>query len=153
MECAYTCCITGHREIPAEKLAWVEERLQYELLHAVQAGYTHFVSGFAAGADLIFANAVVGMKEQFPVTLEAAIPYPGRLKTPDRVFHALLEKCDIVRIHSNQYCRQCYQIRNRYMVDVSSLVIAVYDGRQIGGTAATIRYARQIGRNIREIRL
>lgn len=132
---------------------WVEEQLRHELMEAVQAGYIHFISGFAAGADLIFASTVAEMKGRFPITLEAAIPYPERLKTPDRAFHALLEKCDIVQIHSSQYCRQCYQIRNRYMVDVSSLVFAVYDGRQTGGTAATLRYARQTGRAIREIHL
>lgn len=153
MEQKYTCCVTGHRDIPAEKLAWAQEQLRHELMLAVQVGYTHFISGFAAGADLIFTGAVAEMKGRFPITLEAAIPYPGRLKTPDNTFHALLKKCDTVRIHSSQYCRQCYMIRNRYMVDASSLVIAVYDGRGTGGTAATIRYTRQTGRDIREVRL
>lgn len=37
-------------------------------------------------------------------------------------------------------------IRNHYMVDHSQRVIAVYDGRSGGGTAATIRYARPDGR-------
>ena len=44
-------------------------------------------------------------------------------------------------------------IRNRYMVNASSLVIAVHDGRLSGGTAATIRCAREAGRTIREILL
>ena len=32
-------------------------------------------------------------------------------------------------------------IRNRYMVALSSRIIAVYDGREKGGTFFTIRYA------------
>jgi len=44
-------------------------------------------------------------------------------------------------------------VRNRYMVDCSTLVIAVHDGRKSGGTAATMRYALQMKRNVKEIRL
>ena len=44
-------------------------------------------------------------------------------------------------------------VRNRYMVDCPTMVIAVHDGRKSGGTAATIRYANQAKRIVREIRL
>ena len=33
--------------------------------------------------------------------------------------------------------------RNRYMVDRSALLLAVYDGMPKGGTAGTLAYARQ----------
>ena len=34
-------------------------------------------------------------------------------------------------------------LRNKKMVDLGSLVVALWDGRKIGGTWATIEYARQ----------
>ena len=37
------------------------------------------------------------------------------------------------------------QRRNRYMVDHSGLLLAVYDGSPTGGTCFTIRYALQRG--------
>ena len=40
----------------------------------------------------------------------------------------------------HHYDRGCMQRRNRYMVDRSGLLIAVYDG-QPGGTMQTIAYA------------
>lgn len=40
-------------------------------------------------------------------------------------------------------------IRNRYMVALSSRIIAVYDGREKGGTFFTIRYAHTMEREIR----
>ena len=43
-------------------------------------------SGFAAGVDLIFAGIVADLKREYPITLEAAIPYPGRMDTPDKAF-------------------------------------------------------------------
>ena len=39
------------------------------------------------------------------------------------------------------------QKRNRYMVDNSDIVIAVWDGTP-GGTENTVRYAEKLGRKI-----
>ena len=153
MDKAYTCCVTGHRDIPEEKIPYVHSQLLQELLHVMEGGYTHFISGFASGVDLIFAEIVSNLKRKYPITLEAAIPYSGRMNTPDQTFHRLLKECDIVRIHTDKYCKCCYMVRNRYMVDHSTLVIAVHDGRKSGGTAATIRYAYQMRRIVREIKL
>ena len=107
--------------------------------------------GFAAGIDLIFAGIVADLKGEYPITLEAAIPYPGRVNTPNEVFQCLLKECDIVKVHTGQYSKNCYIVRNRYMVDCSALVIAVHDGRKSGGTAATIKYAHKMERDVREI--
>lgn len=39
--------------------------------------------------------------------------------------------------------------RNRYMVNQSQRIIAVYDGRLCGGTAATVWYAK--GKDVRVV--
>ena len=153
MDKEHTCCVTGHRDIPADKVQYVQMQLRQELLQAIQSGYTHFISGFSAGVDLIFARMVADLKSKYPVTLEAVIPYPGRVNTPNEVFQCLLKECDIVKVHTGQYSKNCYMVRNRYMVDCSTLVIAVHDGRKSGGTAATIKYARQMERDVRKIEL
>ena len=153
MDKEHTCCVTGHRDIPADKIQYVQMQLRQELLQAIQSGYTHFISGFAAGVDLIFAGIVADLKREYPITLEAAIPYPGRMNTPDEVFQCLLKECDIVKVHTDRYSKSCYMVRNRYMIDCSALVIAVHDGRKSGGTAATIKYARQMERDVSEIEL
>ena len=153
MDKEHTCCVTGHRNIPADKIQYVQMQLRQELLQAIQSGYTHFISGFAAGVDLIFAGIVADLKSKYPITLEAAIPYLGRMDTPDKAFQRLLKECDIVQVHTDQYSKGCYMVRNRYMVDCSALVIAVHDGRKNGGTAATIKYARQMERDVSEIEL
>ena len=44
-------------------------------------------------SDLIFAGIVAGLKQKYPITLEAAIPYPGRMNTPDKEFQRLLKAC------------------------------------------------------------
>lgn len=153
MDKEHTCCITGHRDIPIEKTLYVQNKLYQELLLAIQSGYTHFISGFAFGADLIFAEIIVDLEHKYPITLEAAIPYPGRMNTPDKTFHRLLKECDVVKVHTGQYSKNCYMVRNRHMVDCSTRVIAVHDGHKGGGTAATMRYAYRMERDVKEIRL
>ena len=153
MDKEHTCCVTGHRDIPADKIQYVQMQLRQELLQAIQSGYTHFISGFAAGVDLIFAGIVADLKREYPITLEAAIPYLGRMNTPDKVFQCLLKECDIAKVHTDRYSKSCYMVRNRYMIDCSTLVIAVHDGRKSGGTAATIRYANRKRCDLREVRL
>ena len=151
MDKEHTCCVTGHRDIPADKIQYVQMQLRQELLQAILSGYTHFISGFAAGVDLIFAGIVADLKHEYPITLEAAIPYQDRVKSPDKTFQCLLKECDIIKVHTDRYSKSCFMVRNRYMVDCSALVIAVHDSRKSGGTAATISYAHRMNRDVREI--
>ena len=149
-----TCCITGHRTIPEEKLDYVKSEIQKEVLQAVEDGYTHFISGFAQGVDLMFAAVVAELKkENRSLTLEAAIPYKRRLNSKNQTFQDLLAVCDNVTVLCDKYTSQCFFIRNRYMVDKSSRILAVHDGRGTGGTFYTIQYAKKVEKEIREIRL
>ena len=50
------------------------------------------------------------------------------MKTPDETFQRLIRCCDTVKIHSDSYFKGCYLRRNRYLVDQSQRVIAVYNG-------------------------
>ena len=147
------CCVTGHRTIPPERYAEVKAQLQREIQKAIRDGYTHFISGFAQGADLLFAQLVAEYKPCYAITLEAAIPYAGRMKTADETFRRLIGSCDKVSVLSVEYHPGCYQKRNRYMVDAAARVLAVYDGRSTGGTASTVRYAYTHQREVRLISL
>lgn len=149
-----TCCVTGHRNIPEDKRAYVETELKKEVLSAIEEGYTRFISGFAEGADLIFAAIVAELKTQGQsLLLEAAIPHAGRLKNKNQLFHKLITACDDVKVLCGSYSRGCYFARNRYMVDESSRVIAVYKGQESGGTFFTMQYARKQGRTLRIIKI
>ncbi len=139
-----TCCVTGHRDAPQMNWARIEEELRNEIRRAIDEGFVRFLSGFANGADLLFARLVAEEKARgAAVLLEAAIPYPGRLNTPNPLFQQLIRRCDEVKVHSRAYSKSCYMVRNRYMVDESARVLAVYDGRPGGGTAATVKYAQK----------
>gem|GEM_PF-252240 len=148
-----TCCVTGHRDISEEHLETVHLGLRREIDRAVAEGYTRFLSGFARGADLYFAQIVAELKASNPaIRLEALLPYRARLLSKEPLFQKLIAACDAVSIQSEDYIPGCFFERDRALVEAASLVIAVYDGRPAGGTRYTLRYARSVGREVRHVR-
>ena len=83
----------------------------------------------------------------------AAIPYQKRLDTLRKAERtkALIDLCTEIYIAAEDYRPSVYVKRNRYMVERSDRVIAVYDGREKGGTVGTIRLAHTMKKELREI--
>lgn len=149
-----TCCVTGHRDIPAEEMAPVKEALRREIKKAVNDGFTVFLSGFADGVDQYFAEMILELQNKNPdLKLIAVLPYQKRKDSLCQKEHtnALLDACAEVIIIQEEYRPNVYSKRNRYMVEHADRVIAVYDGREKGGTVKTIRYAHQFRKELREI--
>ena len=148
------CGVTGHREIPAEYMEQAEQGLLREIEKAIADGYTYFISGFADGADQLFAGIVLEKAKENPVLhLEAAIPYRNRYKRlmEDERTRGMLEACTKVEVISEEWASNVYMKRNRYMVGQADRVIAVYDGREKGGTVSTIRMVHAQRKEMREV--
>ena len=150
------CGVTGHREIPAEYMEQAEQDLRREIEKAIADGYTYFISGFADGADQLFARIVLEKAKENPaLRLEAAIPYRNRYKRlmEDERTRAMLESCTKVEVVSVsvEWASNVYMKRNRYMVGQADRVIAVYDGREKGGTVSTIRMVHAQRKEMREV--
>jgi len=149
-----TCCITGHRDISLDKVEYVGRELQREIDEALRDGYRTFITGFAQGTDMLFARLVDMRRGDYPdIFLEAALPYAGRTKQLTRDERERLSRCDEIKIISEKYHSGCFFQRNRYLVHSSSRVIAVYDGREEGGTWQTIRFARINEKDLRIIEI
>ena len=149
-----TCCVTGHRDIPEEQIDNVKQSLEREVDRAIRDGFTSFLSGFAEGTDLLFAEIVAERIAKNPaLKLIAAIPYRRRLDTLQKSERtkALIDLCAEIYVASEGYHPSVYAKRNRYMVERSDRVIAVYDGREKGGTVGTIRLAHMMKKELREI--
>lgn len=149
-----TCCVTGHRDIPAEQIGHIRKSLEQEVDRAISDGFTCFISGFADGVDLLFAGIVAERIAKNPaLKLIAAIPYRRRLDTLKKSerTRALIDLCVEIYVAGEEYHPSVYAKRNRYMVERSDRVIAVYDGREKGGTVGTIRLAHTTKKELREI--
>ena len=160
MDIEQTCCFTGHRP---EKLPWrydesdprcveLKGRLAAALGDAYGKGKRHFICGMAQGADFYFCEAALALRENRPgVTVEAALPCEEqaarwRERDRDRYF-GLIRRCDFETMVQHHYDRGCMLRRDRYMVDRSSMLIAVYGG-MLGGTMYTLSYAMKHGLDI-----
>ena len=135
-------CITGHRDISEEKIDYVREQLRKEVEQAIEDGFTMFLYGMADGSDLEFGAIVAEKKETHPTLfLEAVIPYENRFKSKNPRFKQVLAQCNGVKLIAKEYSPDCFFVRNRYLVENSQRVIAVFDGRERSGTAQTMRMA------------
>ena len=142
------CCFTGHR--PGKLSRPVDDikvDLENEILASINGGYTTFITGMACGTDIWAGNIVVRLKDRFPdLRLIAAVPFPAFPEgwpAPWRErYGQLLRAADLVRVISPEYHDAAYALRNRWMIDHSAKLIAVYNGRP-GGTRNTIAYARE----------
>ena len=86
------------------------------------------------------------------MTLECAIPYEEQaakwtIPQRDRYFDIIV-RSDTASQLQGTYSRDCMKRRNRYMVEKSGHVLAVWDGAARGGTGQTVRYARELGREM-----
>lgn len=156
MENEITCTFTGHRP-SSYSFGYDEENYDCLNLKAILVkqigalignGVKTFLTGMALGADIWCAEIVLKFKEAYPdIRLIAVIPCETQadrwsVEQRERYFN-ILAKCDETVYISRHYTNDCMFRRNRWLIDHSSFVIAVYNGSPKGGTAYTVEYARR----------
>ncbi len=148
----HTCCFTGHRELPSGQENIIKEKLTAVLTELIQDGITDFLAGGAIGFDMLAEEAVLALKEAYPfIRLHIIVPCSNQtLKWSSdnvRKYKELNSKADEVKIMAQSYYRGCMQVRNRYMVDNSSVLVA-YLTKTTGGSAGTVKDAEKKGLKI-----
>lgn len=149
MEKSKTCCFTGHRRLPKDKMEHILKRLTQEVDNLISQGVTDFISGGALGFDQIAASLIASKKETgHTIRLIFALPCRNQdamwSTAQKKLYHGLLDAADEIIYVSEDYCDGCMRKRNRYMVNRSVYCIcaAIYP---TGGTAQTVRFAKQKG--------
>ncbi len=134
-----TCCFAGHRRLPIEEIPYIKERLKQEIEAMVLLGVTIFLSGGAAGFDMLAAEVVNSLKQTYPqLRLIFVLPY----EKAETKIHGFQADGDVVL--SVNYYRGCMHTRNRFMVDHSAWCIA-YLRADSGGTKYTVDLAKKKG--------
>lgn len=159
----YTCCFTGHRpkklpfkiEHDDEQFQKLKSVLSTEILRLIaQEKVTHFISGMAIGVDTICAEIILNLKSEYGITLECAIPCRNQNakwnELQKATYEQILRQADIITYLQDDYSRGCMQKRNKYMVDKSLYIIAVWNGKK-SGTKNTVTYAQKKNRKIKII--
>ena len=153
------CAFTGHRpksfpwgyDESALGCVLLKEVLAVQISALAEQGVTDFLSGMAQGVDLWCAQIVLDLKKKNPaLKLHANLPCEGQESkwsvSAREIYHSILEQADEVVYVGQEYSRGCMLERNRRLVDQAGRLLAVYNGEWRGGTAATLRYARKMGR-------
>jgi uncharacterized phage-like protein YoqJ len=161
-----TLCFTGHR---SQKLPWrfnendercitMKKELKEQLEISINEGYDTFLSGMALGFDMICVETLLELKKKYKhIIIIGVLPCKDQdCKWPEKEqkrYRKLLDQLDYIRCKYDKYIgAECMLERNRFMVDNSSKMIALFNG-QNGGTKSTIDYAKKRGLDIEIINL
>lgn len=87
-------------------------------------------------------------KQNDELCLICAVPHPGFVRRKSareaKRYSSIIRHADRIPTICSRYSSACYRRRNKFMVDMSGLVIAVWSGVP-SGTKNTINYAAQKG--------
>lgn len=140
-------CFTGHRpDKLVGKEADVTKYLEQQIAQAIADGFTTFISGMAAGVDVLAAEAVLRARAEHPeIHLISAMPYPRFGYNWANGWGNRIERicrlADLVVNVSPTYTgKGVFQVRNEWMVNHSARLVAYWDGTH-GGTYNTVMYA------------
>lgn len=149
------CCFTGHRFIATADRAALREALRRQIDLLAEEGVATFLAGGALGFDTLAAQEVLRARVESggAVRLVLALPCLGqesRWRAQDAaVYQAILRNADEVIYTGDVYEPEAMFVRNRYMVDHSSVCLCyLREGATRGGTAYTVRYAKRSGLRI-----
>jgi len=145
-----TVCFTGHRQIPLERDRAVRIAVEEAVRDLVMQGYDTFLTGGALGFDTLAQLTVIRLRREFPYLRSVmAIPcrdQDSRWNEHDRaIYQQLCRRADECIVLRESYTDDCMLLRNRFMIEHSGRCVACWDGNPRGGTAYTVRYARQCG--------
>lgn len=163
--------MTGHR--PNKLWGYDLSRNEYQILFNVlyeivvkiivdkyEKGYKDFrlINGMALGVDQIFCQLSLKLRNtqnKTNIIVEAAVPCIGQESTwhqsSQEKYHDLLKQCDkITMVTNSKYNNKCMNDRNKYIVNHSNILIAVYDGTN-GGTMNCVKYAQNMNVDIIQI--
>ena len=153
---------TGHRpetipyinDFNSRQYFALEKAVWQEVHRCINAGYTTFYCGAARGSDMLCGEIILSEKitNHPELKLICAISFKEQARGWDFMeklqYRELLRRSDRIVQVCDSYQRGCYHAQNRYMVDNSDVLIAIYNGEPGGGTAYTVKYALQQGKEI-----
>lgn len=143
-----TAGITGHQQLEDEQ--WVRSQLRNII---DREGVVHGVTSLARGADQIFAECLLDAGAGYSVIVPSG-GYEDTFETSaaKQSYEHLLRRA--VRIETLRYgepSEEAFLAAGQRMVDETSVIIAVWDGKPakgVGGTGDVVAYAKSHGKRV-----
>lgn len=126
--------ITGHRP---DRIKGHEKEI-YEWFKEKFAAIrpSEVITGMAQGVDQIAAQAA----RDLGINYLCVYPYKRSVSTAEQ---DLIDSSSGVVWMADKYFKNCYTTRDKWMVDKSDKVLAVWDGKPGGGAYYTMKYAQE----------
>lgn len=147
----YTISFFGHRDFCEHHKC--EEKLEEIIRSAISShNYVNFLVGRNGEFD-IFASSVIKRikkerEENYFINLTLVLPYmTSEFKNNAEYFEKYYDTIEICSVSQFAHFKSAITLRNREMVDRSDMVVC-FVKHPGGGAAATLHYAKSIGKNI-----
>ncbi len=119
----------------------MKKRIAVLIREKIENGFNCFLKGMAIGIDSYAAEIVISLKKEFPnISLYDIVPCANQsCKWNDAQvsrYNSILKQCDNIIVLQDAHTSDCMQKRNRYMVEHSKCVIAIWNG-----TGSAVKYA------------
>jgi uncharacterized phage-like protein YoqJ len=163
------CAFSGHRpkSFPwgyvenNKHCIWLKQQIDNKIEQAISDGFNYFIAGGAMGVDMWCAECVISKKEKYGqsnIMLEVAIPFigydkwfSGQIKQRlENIINLSDKRVVITNKVTTSHLNMLYHARNKYLVNSSHRLIAVYDENTniTGGTFQTYQYAKKKNKEI-----
>ncbi|MCL2884509.1 MAG: DUF1273 domain-containing protein, partial [Oscillospiraceae bacterium] len=144
-----SCCFTGHRHISSEETKDPQAILTKTLIDLIHQGVHTFYAGGALGFDTMAELIVLKLRKKYKhirlvLLLSCRDQSKGWPQSDQNLYDHILKKANEIVYISEHYYSGCMQARNRALVDHSDICVC-YLTKPAGGTAYTVRYAKQKG--------
>ncbi len=159
IEVERSVCFTGYRP---EKFSFLlvdtnedyialKHKIKTVIISLINKGYNTFYTGGCNGFDMIVGEILLDLKLDYDIKSIIVMPYISFGRNFDSrwtiVRQKLLNDSDETLYLYEKYKRGCYQDRNKFMVERSSIVVTYHNGQK-GGTLNTINFAKKNKKNI-----
>lgn len=144
--------ISGHQNLDNKSdWDWVKLQIDKIILTDLHSPLTG-ISSLAIGADQIFAKSILEHRGK----LIAIIPFPEYQETflnptDKELYFSILKVAKPVVLEKKGSSEQSFFEAGKKVVEMSDLMIAVWDGKPaegLGGTADIVRYVKQINKRL-----
>jgi len=129
----------------------VRRRLRAEITRLAETGVNTFLAGGALGFDTLAAQEVLRARAEGALSIHLVLVLPclGQeslwSERDAAVYRSLIRQADEAIYTGDAYTRDCMFRRNRYLVNHSAYCLCYLMDTGRGGTAYTVKYARDQG--------
>ncbi len=148
-----SCAFSGNRELPnGKELEKLKKAVENAIMSLVYKGYTDFYAGGALGFDMLCELSVLRIRMLgYNVKLHIFAPFEKqdeKWSADNKIIYShIIKLADEVTYALPEDVKEAYFIRNRAMVDASSVLIC-FQRKTSGGTEYTKKYAEKCGLEI-----